>query len=414
MDNFFRKEVMEGRLSHIGLPVRVTTRWMHFFTAFFLLFIAFIIFLIVTGSYSRKAAVQGFLLPDKGVIKVISPREGQITEIHVQEGQHVKEGELLFVVNVGTESIGGNTIDAIYENLRNRQSLVKTEMQLLREIEVADAAQLAQRIELKEQEVIFSEQESIATVENVALLEGIVDRYKALSAKNLTPIGPQEEAEKELITARIEAITLGRNLATLKSEIQQLKTEQSVLDKRQANLRSNLQREFSSLGQQIAELDDQRAIRIRAPETGIVTRLTSAIGTIVNIDLVLLSLVPDGATLEALLYIPSKDAGFVNVGTEILIRYDAYPYQKFGLYKAYVKTISQAAVTGSELPFSIDAAQNEPVYVVTAKLETPYIMTSGVKRPLQIGTKFQADLVLEQRKVWEWLLGPLRQLKAST
>ena len=167
------------------------------------------------------------------------------------------------------------------------------------------------------------------------------------------------------------------------------------------------------MNQQIMELDNQRAILVRAPKTGIVTRQTKSVGAVVDAEDVLLSIVPDGALLEAYLYLPSKDAGFVSIGTEILIRYDAYPYQKFGLYKAFVSTISQAAVTSAELPIAVSSTTDELLFVVTARLEKAFVLVAGEERPLQVGTKFQADLVLEERMIWEWLLGPLRRLRAS-
>ncbi|MEM1075913.1 MAG: HlyD family efflux transporter periplasmic adaptor subunit [Pseudomonadota bacterium] len=413
MDNLFRKEVVEDRLSQIGLPMRITSVWMHLFTGAFVTFILLIALVIANGTYARKASVQGFLLPDSGIVKVSSPREGRVIESHINEGQQVNEGDLLFVIDVGAESIGGNTIDLTYENLTQRKSLIEQEILLLKEIGEADAVRLEQNIELKEQEIGFATQESEAIETNLELLQRIVLRHEDLSSRQLSPVDTREEAEKDLIEARLQAIGHGRYLVTLRSELDQLRTEQRVLRDRQASEKSNLLRELSSLNQQILELDNQRAILVRAPKTGIVTRQTKSVGAVVDAEDVLLSIVPDGALLEAYLYLPSKDAGFVSIGTEILIRYDAYPYQKFGLYKAFVSTISQAAVTSAELPIAVSSTTDELLFVVTARLEKAFVLVAGEERPLQVGTKFQADLVLEERMIWEWLLGPLRRLRAS-
>ena len=44
----------------------------------------------------------------------------------------------------------------------------------------------------------------------------------------------------------------------------------------------------------------------------------------------LASLVPAGAQLQAHLYAPSSAVGFVRAEQPVLLRYQAFPYQKFG------------------------------------------------------------------------------------
>ena len=414
MSNFFRKEVTDNHLVDMGVPLRITPRWMHFFTSIFVVFIILLIGIIYFGSYSRKANVEGFVLPEKGIIKISSPREGRVKKSYVVEGQQVKQGALLFVVDVGAESIGGNTIDATYKILIDRQTLIGKEIQVLEKIEKADAYIIEQDIHVKRQAIKLAEEENIANDENILLLKSITNRHEKLVDKKLVTIATLEEARKNWIEAKMRGIALKRSHIQLQSDLTHLEIEFKLLAGKQATTRSKFKQILLELDQQIKELDNQRAILIRAPEDGIVTRVISTKGSAVDIDFVMLSLLPSNAALEALLYVPSKDAGFINIGTEILLRYDAYPYQKFGLYKAHVSTISQAPVIAAELPFPTTDRNNEPMYVVTAKLEQTFIIVSGKKRLLQVGTKFRADLILEKRQIWEWLLGPIRTLQSST
>ncbi|MFU4290499.1 HlyD family secretion protein, partial [Pseudomonas aeruginosa] len=63
----------------------------------------------------------------------------------------------------------------------------------------------------------------------------------------------------------------------------------------------------------------------------------------------LLSIVPADTPLQAELYAPSKSIGFIRPGDAVLIRYQAYPYQKFGQYHGKVQSISRASVSYAEL-----------------------------------------------------------------
>ena len=62
-----------------------------------------------------------------------------------------------------------------------------------------------------------------------------------------------------------------------------------------------------------------------------------------------MTLVPAGARLEARLFGPSRSIGFVRPGQRVLLRYEAYPYQKFGSYEGVVKSVSRTTVGPGEL-----------------------------------------------------------------
>ncbi len=86
-----------------------------------------------------------------------------------------------------------------------------------------------------------------------------------------------------------------------------------------------------------------------APQAGAITALQAAAGGSVGSAEPLMTLVPEGAELEARLYGPSRSIGFVRPGQRVLLRYEAYPYQKFGYYEGVVKSVSRATVGPGEL-----------------------------------------------------------------
>ena len=62
-----------------------------------------------------------------------------------------------------------------------------------------------------------------------------------------------------------------------------------------------------------------------------------------------MTLVPAGARLEARLYGPSRAIGFVRPGQRVLLRYEAFPHQKFGQYEGVVRSVSRSTVGPAEL-----------------------------------------------------------------
>jgi membrane fusion protein len=122
-----------------------------------------------------------------------------------------------------------------------------------------------------------------------------------------------------------------------------------------------------------------------------------------------MQLVPLNSNLQARLFAPSATIGFVRPGDKVLIRYQAYPYQKFGLHEGVVAAVSTAALPSAELAGFVlpDVPTGEPVYGITVNLQSQTVQTFGQPQALQAGLRLDADILQETRKLYEWMLEPL-------
>lgn len=91
------------------------------------------------------------------------------------------------------------------------------------------------------------------------------------------------------------------------------------------------------------------------------------------------------------------------------MRYDAFPYQRFGLYKGEVTQYSKSILLPNEV--STPVPVNEPVYQVHVKLASQAVSAYGAEVPLQSGMLLSADIVLEQRSLLNWLFEPILSLR---
>jgi membrane fusion protein len=130
---------------------------------------------------------------------------------------------------------------------------------------------------------------------------------------------------------------------------------------------------------------------------------------------------PGGVELEAHLYSPSRSIGFVQAGQRVLLRYESYPYQRFGHYQGTISSVSRVALSPGDLPPQIAGltsltgsgagAPAEPIYRITVKLASQSVMAYGAPVPLQSGMSLVADLALERRRLFEWVLDPVYALR---
>ena len=65
------------------------------------------------AEFSRKQTVAGFLIPASGTMKVFPTREGVVSDLHVEEGQHVEAGDPLFTVVTPEVASDGEDLNAI-------------------------------------------------------------------------------------------------------------------------------------------------------------------------------------------------------------------------------------------------------------------------------------------------------------
>ena len=120
---------------------------------------------------------------------------------------------------------------------------------------------------------------------------------------------------------------------------------------------------------------------------------------------------PDDSVLEASLLVPSRSIGFVELGQLVKIRYEAFPYQRYGIYQGSIKSITNNIISPNELPNMV--ANQEPAYKITVTLNKQQIEGYGKQWPLQAGMLLEADVVLERYSLWRWLLDPVFSLKGK-
>ena len=172
---------------------------------------------------------------------------------------------------------------------------------------------------------------------------------------------------------------------------------------------SLLESEHSRLEQQQLELQGRQQLLLSAPVAGRVTNLIAEPGKTIAAQQPLLTILPSGTALEAVLLVPTRAFGFVQPGQRTRLRFEAFPYQRFGIYEGEVTQTGQAILLPNELDIPVPI--QEPVYRVAVALESQEIRAYGSSVPLQSGMLLSADIVLEQRSLLSWLLEPISSLR---
>ena len=211
-------------------------------------------------------------------------------------------------------------------------------------------------------------------------------------------------------------------LQRLLRESAQLRRQLAVLAQEQVSLPDQIDalaaaeaRDRASLGQERLESTRRGESILAAPVTGTVTALLGQAGQSVQGGQSIMTLLPDGARLEAHLLVPSRAVGFVAPGDAVLLRYHAFPYQKFGQGRGEVIRVSRSALSAGELAsLAVGGSASEPLYRVVVSLERESVQAFGHAEPLKPGMLLEADVLGERRRLWEWLFEPLFSIRGRT
>jgi membrane fusion protein len=412
----FRQESGDARATAwLGRVVLIRPVSFTFITGCALAFSLALVLFFVCSEYTRKARVTGVLAPIQGVAKIIAQQSGIVEAVHVREGERVSKDAVIAILGDGRvgrarEDVGA----AVSSRVADRQHALSRQREFALAALNAEQASFAKRRAGFERELEQIDVEMASQAKRMAIAANGVDRARRLEGIGfLSPAALDRERdnaldhESRLEQLRRARLSLTRELASVEFEMD--------------TARSRANAQLAAIDQQRASLDQERIERdlqyhaaIVAPASGLVATVLVEPGQMVTPGIALATIIPANSTLEGHLYSPSRSIGFVHAGQEVLLRYLAYPHQKFGMYKASVTSVSRNPMLPGELGFTPADGSREPVYRIKVALEAQAIRAYGQLEPLQPGMQVEADILLDRRRLIEWIFEPLLSLAGRT
>ena len=403
------------RTSWLGVIHLAQPMHHRFLSIIALIILSAVILFLAFGTYTRRSAVSGRLVSTQGLATVLAPSTGVLKTLQVSEGTKVKQGQALCVVHVPRSTVAnGDTLLALEQHFQKRRSgldqayRAQTRQRRVQQLsatnQLADAelelVQIDLETETKQQQIQISNE----TLQRLLRLED--SQYvSALQIK-------QQEAtvleyKGQLYDMQRQAIAARRTLAQLRQTTLELPDQQQ-------SAAANLTRELAELDQERVQAYASTDLVVVAPVTGVVATQVAKQGQTVQQNQPLLSVLPQNDHLEAELLVPSRAVGFMAAGDRVMLRYQAFPYQKFGHQPGRVSRISRSALTPSELEaISVTPQQSEPYYRITVALANQTVSAFGKSEALRPGMLVDADVLGESRSLLEWILEPLHSVTRS-
>jgi len=401
-----------------------------------------IVALLVTGvswaSWAHidiVAVARGRIIPS-GHVKVVQAFEhGTVRAILVAEGEQVTAGQLLIELDDTEAAAALRQVEVELANLiaeRQRYQALSETIHVLRDpssdgphnqtdrtagaatsrasLEQSDLDELIARLDELDAERTRKRAE-LATAESQihrlsATLPLVTRRAEALHRLDREKLG-STQAWLEL---EQERIGLSEAIEVEKARKAQILAGVAVLDKNREVLLTERQRlaeeRSAEINRRLALLGEQRLqaesrltrSRIVAPATGTVQQLAiHTEGGVVAPAQELLRIVPSGDRLDVEASVLNRDIGHVATGMEAEIKFDAYPFTRYGTRQATLASIAR------------DATFTEALGAIYKTQLIMHHAVDGSLGPTEIapGMTVSVEIKTGQRRVIEFLLSPL-------
>lgn len=363
------------------------------------------------GQYTRRERVEGYLALDTGAARVLIPDSGRVTDLMVKEGDEVKAGDAMAKVSLDRSTGSGtSTNEAVAAEMQTRRGILEKEQSQWRELGAQQVGQLRRRIRDLEGELTQIDREAKLQQERIKSARDQLERYHGLAGeKQFVSEALVKQKRDEVTDQEIKLENLARQRGQVERDLASARLEEPSIDLRTRAQVEQVARQMSELKEGLTQVEGRRESVIRAPMAGVVTNIAVNRGQSAAADSTFATVLPKGSGMHVELLVPTRAIGFVRPGQEVVLRYEAFPYERFGQYHGVIADVGRSVWTQGEHVGPLTA--KEPVYRIDVKLDRQNVSALGQDYALRAGMLVSADLLLERRTLLEWIFEPVMKLK---
>lgn len=393
--------------------------------------LATIIFLTWTGfTYVHEIArAQGEIIPN-GYSQIVQHLEGGIvSEILIEEGELVEEGQILI-------RISAEGVEQDFTSLLQQQKSLLLQAERMRALAnnvepnfttIPDAT----KIEINQQTILFTSALQSFESEKEVLKNQLLQKESSLNQLKTQYETKQKEREtaQEILNMKSDLLNKGsvskkdiidskRDVTTLSGDIQNIQNQ--LLEAQQAinkythrietleiKFKDNALKTHEELQTQISKNHEilqkyenrVNRMSVRAPTRGLVKGLrVNTIGAVIGAGEKIMEIIPMNSTLIVETQIPPRDIGSLKIGQKAYVKVSAFDFSRYGTIEGELEFISATTFVDEN---------NKSFYKGRIALKKNHVGNNPQKNLILPGMTVEADIVTGQKTILAYLLKPI-------
>lgn len=402
--------------------------WIRGLLYWLVIFAAIVLPWAMLSKVDETGSARGRLEPQGRTLRLDAPVTGKVIAIKVKEGQNVKAGQVLLELESDLTRTELQQTESKLEGQQNRVNqlqLLKNQLTMsLRTQQLQNQAQESEQLaqlDQIQQRLNSSQQVYVLEKSRLKLATNERQRYRylwqkgAISKSKLEEIesamferqGLLEQAQSDIQQATTEItkqqstnqrITRTGELALLDSQKQIKELESQIID---------VLSEINQTKKQIQSLQFQvQQQTLRASTDGTIFQLSiNNAGAVIQPGQMVTQIAPQGVPLIFRAEMPSQESGFLSVGMPVKLKFDAYPFQDYGVAEGKLRWISPDSKV-------VETSQGKVEnFELEIELPKTYIQTKNKRILLTPGQTATAEVIVRKRRIIDFVLDPFKKLQ---
>ncbi|WP_187275109.1 HlyD family efflux transporter periplasmic adaptor subunit [Methylobacterium sp. WL120] len=393
---------------------------------FFVVLAAFLMAAMWFGSFAKQETMRGIVLGSKGSQRLAAIVDGTVSKVWVAQGDKVVVGQRILTIMPQQSAAGAKPLsETELQSLTEQRQTIRRQIAELEASMANDANDLAAmgsnvakiNENLQRQEGVLNAamtaQDGTIRKLQAYLKLGDVTRDVVIAQERI-----RQDYTRQLLDVRLQVSQLASSQIERRRTVQQNKmanaNERAQLGRALAELESRIERARSAISTDVIVGIDGRIAALNVRE-----------GSDVRVGDTLAALGDPDATFTIGLQAPSKTMGLLAIGQRVVLKYDAFPYKTFGIKHGRIMAIGRQPMSipkeddpGAMLDVSLAKAGPRPPpqskYLIEVEPEDRTIEAYGAERPILVGSTLSADVVVERRRLIDWVLDPIFAMRGRT
>ncbi len=413
MDQLFRPEVIAKKRYRLSGEISLIQPALFRYLAILLVLVVTIsLTFLALGQYTKKVRVHGVLQPNTGLLRLNSPKVGIVSNLLVSEGSQVVKGQPLVRIISEQHGVEGYELnDSLIDEKRqqlaiNTQQIQQKKAKYTLEISALKSTKKSLTKRLTQLKVNMS-----IYKKRLFLSEEIVEQINQLANTGFISDLELNKQQDSLLVLEQQKYAIESEESDIKNQLEQLNNQLLQLPLVHRMEQNQLDTQRALLSSEINVIKQRKVGELRSPSNGVVTGIITKLGRFVDTKQSLMSILPEKSFLRAIIYIPTSSFGFIEANQKVNLRYHAFPYQRFGVFKGTIIEVSSNVILPSET--DIPGIINTPSYRAVIELNNQSINAYGKKTNLRSGMQLEADIIVENRTLIRWLFDPIFSIKGK-
>ena len=409
--------------------------WTRGLLYFLVMFLAVALPWSMLYKVEETGTAQGQLEPKGGTTKVEAPLSGrfagvEVKEVPVEVGDEVDKGDILVQLDIEKLRIelqqAKAQLNSLQERLSRAQRSRKQLQASLNTQQLQKQSQISeQRAKLNEIENRIEDQKNLVEIEKNRLAKA-KENFKrhqklyeqgAVSERELEKkeaVYEQRQKQLEQLRADVEQSQL--RLKQQRSALERIKGsgEEAVINTKQQiqdtkSQIANLEGQIGQTQGRINSLNDQLQRRtIKSPIDGTIFKMpVSKPNEVIQATQMVAEIAPEDEPLVLRAKLPTRENTSLEKGMDVQIKFDAYPYQDYGVVEG---TLQNIAPTSQQQETSQGQVSS---FEVDIKLAQTCIQTKRGCIELKPGDTAKAEIIVQEKPVIDYVIDPFKKLQSG-